>query len=147
MKKDFEYWADMKKAEKRGFEAGCEYSAMRSKAYMKSKGKNMNEWKRLTRERFDKLGVLGDRVSDIFRNYELEYLVLPEGEWTTVRNFDNKIQSNVYRYDPKVVYRFRPKDKADIAWQKYQSEMGKFCGKEYEFKAGYKAGFSDGKEL
>jgi hypothetical protein len=108
----------------------------------------MNGWKRLTLERMNRIVAINCEINCMsFRDYDIQYMVLPEGDWTDIHRWDNKIRSNVHRYDPKVVYRFRPKDKADIAWQKYQSEMGAFCGKENDFKAGYKAGFSDGKEL
>jgi len=104
----------------------------------------MNEWKRLTFKRMD---MLFRNVDDLLlKTHEVEYMVLPTGEWTKMKTLDHRFWSNLNNSEPKVVYRFRSIDRAELAWNRHMTETCGWVniGQKDNFLAGFKAG-QDGK--
>jgi len=103
---------------------------------------NMNSWKRLTFKRMDML--FREDNTRLLKTHEVEYMVLPTGEWTTMKVLDHRFWSNLNNSEPKVVYRFRPIDRAELAWERCNKDrIGGFNSwevKHQAFLAGFKAG-------
>lgn len=112
------------------------------KEYLEAIKVNKTEWKRLTINKMNCLGWHSSTldVADFLKPYEVEYMVLPMGGWTTMVKHDGRLINNLIKDDTKIVYRFREIDQVEIAWNSYIGNDAWFISSKDSFKAGFKAG-------